>query len=89
MTTGGSDRQLFVAGSRQQAAYWANQLGYAPGEWQYLDVSTTRGRRTDTIFFVGTYEQRPDWPDLLMVLIPTGAEFILAEDMVPVGDGRT
>jgi hypothetical protein len=76
---------LFVAGSRQQAAYWAQQLGFGRHEWQYIDVNTSRGRRVEAIYLVGTFEQRPDWPDLYMALLPTGAELILAEDMVPSG----
>ena len=75
--------QLFVAGSRQQAEYWANQLGYGPGEWQYVDTHNSRGRREETIFVCGTHLERPDWPELYAALVPTGAELICAEDMVP------
>jgi hypothetical protein len=74
---------LIVAGSAEQASYWARQLGYARNEWQYLAPHAIRGRMMETVFLVGTYQDRPDWPEVLMALEPTGAELILAEDMVP------
>lgn len=76
---------LFVAGSAEQARYWAEQLGFGPREWKYLTPNAIRGRHEPTIYLVGTYEERPDWPEILAALIPTRALLILAEEMVPRG----
>lgn len=76
---------LFVAGTRQEAHYWAQQLGFAYGEWHFIEAHSTHGYRVETIFFVGTYREREDWPELQIALQPIGAEWIFAEEMVPVG----
>lgn len=80
-----SIKALFVAGAAEQARYWAQQLGFGPNEWQYLSPAAIRGRRGGTIYLVGTYELRPDWPEILDALIPTQARLIFAEEMVPHG----
>lgn len=76
-----------VAGNRGQAELWARELGYTPKEWRYIDQNSCRGIQTDVIFLVGTYYARKDWPELQVALEPTGAELVLAEEMVPVPAG--
>jgi hypothetical protein len=75
-------KALFVAGSAEQARYWAQQLGFGPREWQYLSSHTIRGRRGGTVYLVGTYYKRPDWPEILDALIPTGAVLVDGQEMV-------
>lgn len=77
------ERVLFLAGSFDQAEYWANQLGFTRSEWQYLPINAIRGMREPTIFMVGTWWQRPDWDELWMSLIPCEPTLIYAEEMVP------
>jgi len=74
----------FFSLNHQQSAYWANQLGFRPGEWRHIGEEF-HGFNDAVVYLTGTYYERRDYFTFLNYMAAVGIELIIADDMVPRG----